>query len=134
MYIDPFNRGEVLADTECRKMIEVRFGREAVADARWRSPAGKKTILKRMLRNLKAIYLQSGRDMLAFEMIQWIMAIEPDAPAELKERGLLYEAMGNFAAAVMDFEHYLEVAPASEDDEIIKQKVRLLGSSQQKIH
>jgi regulator of sirC expression with transglutaminase-like and TPR domain len=134
IYIDPFNRGAVLAETECCKMIEVRFGREAAGDASWRTPASKKTILKRMLRNLKAIYLQSGRDMLALEMIQWIMAIDPDAPAELKERGMLYEAMGNFASATLDFKHYLEVAPDSEDDQVIKQKVRLMGSSPQKIH
>lgn len=134
LYIDPFNQGEVLAERECHKMIEVRFGREAASDASWRNPAGKKTILKRILRNLKAIYQHSGRDLQTFEMIQWILAIDPDAPAELKERGLLYEAMGNFASAVLDFEHYLEVAPSSEDEQIIKRKINLLDSSQQKIH
>jgi regulator of sirC expression with transglutaminase-like and TPR domain len=134
LYIDPFNQGEVLAESECRKMIEVRYGPEAASDASWRNPANKKKIIKRMLRNLKAIFLHSGRDMQILEMIQWILAVDPDAPSELKERGLLYEAMGNYAAAVLDLEHFLEVAPTSEDEQIIKQKVHLLRSSQQKIH
>lgn len=134
LYIDPFNQGEVLAERECRKMIEVRFGREAAGDASWSNPAGKKTILKRMLRNLKAIYHHSGHDLQALEMIQWILAIDPDAPAELKQRGLLYEAMGNFASAVQDFEHYLKVAPTSEDEQIIKRKITLLDDSRRKMH
>ena len=134
LYIDPFNQGEALAEAECCKMIEVRFGRESSAETSWRSPASKKTILKRILRNLKAIYLHSGHAMLSFEMIQWIFAIDQNSPAELKERGLLYEAMGNFASAVMDFESYLDVAPDSEDVREIKQKIHLLGSSQWKIH
>lgn len=134
LYIDPFNRGEVLAERECRKMIEVRFGREAAADASWRNPAGKKTILKRMLRNLKAIYHHFGHDLQTLEMIQWILAIDPDAPAELKQRGLLYEAMGNFASAVLDFKHYLEVAPSAEDERIIKRKITLLDGSRRKMH
>jgi regulator of sirC expression with transglutaminase-like and TPR domain len=134
LYIDPYHQGEILAESECHKMIEVRFGREAASDKSWRNPASKKIILVRMLRNLKAIYLQSGRDMLSLEMIQWILAIDPNSPAELKERGALYEKLGNFAAAVLDYKHYLEVAPDSEDDEIIQEKVRLLGSSQQMLH
>lgn len=134
LYIDPFNQGEVLAERECRKMIEVRFGREAAADAGWRKPAGKKTILKRMLRNLKAIYHHSGHDLQTLEMIQWILAIDPDAAAELKQRGLLYEAMGNFASAVLDFKHYLEAAPSAEDEQIIKRKITLLDGSRRKIH
>lgn len=134
LYIDPFNRGEVLAERECRKMIELRFSRQAAADASWRKPAGEKTILKRMLRNLKAIYHHSGHDLQTLEMIQWILAIDPDAPAELKQRGLLYEAMGNFASAVLDFEHYLEVAPSAEDEQIIKRKITLLDGSRRKMH
>jgi regulator of sirC expression with transglutaminase-like and TPR domain len=133
LYIDPFQRGEILTEAECRDMIEIRFGRAAAMDSSWKHPADKKTILKRMLRNLKAIYRQSNPDWRAFEMIQWILAVDPDAPAELKERGLLYEIMGNFAFAVRDLEHYLEVEPSAADKETITQKIRLLSGSRQRM-
>ncbi len=134
LYVDTFNRGEILTETECLAMIQSRYGREAAADSSWKKPAGKKMILKRMLRNLKAIYRQLGQDLQSFEMIQWILAVDPDAPDELKERGQLYEAMGNSAFAVRDLEHYLAVAPASEDKEMVELKINMLRHSKQWLH
>jgi regulator of sirC expression with transglutaminase-like and TPR domain len=129
LYIDPFNRGEVLTESECRERVAVRYGRAAALDAGWKTPASKKAILKRMLRNLKAIYRQLGQDLQSFEMIEWILAVDPDAAAELKERGLLYESLGNSAYAVRDLERYLEIAPASEDREMVTLKINMLRHS-----
>ncbi len=134
LYVDPYNRGEILTEKECREMIAARYGTEAAADINWKIPAGKKTILKRMLRNLKAIYRQLGQDLQSFEMIQWILAVDPDAPAELKERGLLYETMGNSAFAVRDLERYLEVTSAPEDKEMVTLKISLLRHSKRWLH
>jgi regulator of sirC expression with transglutaminase-like and TPR domain len=134
LYIDTFNRGEVLTEKECREMIRKRYGQEAATDTSWTTPAGKKMILKRILRNLKAIYRQLGQDLQSFEMIQWILAVDPDAPDELKERGQLYETMGNSAFAVRDFVHYLEVAPTSEDKDMVEQKISLLRDAKGWLH
>lgn len=134
LYIDPFNRGEILTEKECRDMILSRYGREAAVDDSWKIPAGKKTILKRMLRNLKGIYRQLNQDLQSFEMLQWVLAVDPDAPDELKERGLLYEAMGNSAFAVRDLERYLEVAPATEDREMVELKINLLRHAKGWLH
>ena len=134
LFIDPFNQGEILTEEECQQRIEARYGRTAASDGSWKKPATKKAILQRMLRNLKAIYRHLNQDLQSFEMIQWILAVDPDAPAELKERGLLYEAMGNDAFAVRDLEHYLEVAPASDDLEQITQIIETLRQSQRKTH
>jgi regulator of sirC expression with transglutaminase-like and TPR domain len=134
LYIDPYNQGEILTETECLSMIQSRYGREAAADSSWKKPAGKKMIVKRMLRNLKAIYRQLGQDLQSFEMIQWILAVDPDAPDELKERGQLYETMGNSAFAVRDLEHYLAVAPASADKEMVELKINMLRHSKQWLH
>jgi regulator of sirC expression with transglutaminase-like and TPR domain len=131
LYIDPFNRGEVLTEGECRERVEGRYGSAAASDTGWKIPASKKAILKRMLRNLKANYRQLGQDLQSFEMIQWILAVDPDAPAELKERGLLYESMGNKAYAVRDLERYLEIEPATEDKEMLALKIKLLRHSRQ---
>lgn len=134
VYIDAFNRGEVLTEGECRKMIEVRFGREAAEGDRWQAPAAKKAILARMLRNLKAIYQHMGRTLHAFEMIQWILALEPDSPGELKERGLLYADMGNDTFAARDLKRYLALMPSEPDEAIIRRKIQVLDSSRQKLH
>lgn len=134
LFIDPFNRGEILTEKECQQRIEARYGRPAALDMGWKTPATKKAILRRMLRNLKAIYRHLNQDLQSFEMIQWILSVDPDAPAELKERGLLYEAMGNDAFAVRDLERYLQVDPTSEDKDLITQKIESLRQSQRRTH
>jgi len=134
LYVDPFNRGEILTEEECREMIQARYGLEAAADASWITPAAKKLILKRMLRNLKGIYRQLNQDLQAFEMLQWILAVDPDEPVELKERGLLYEAMGNNVFAVRDLERYLEVTPAAMDKELVAAKIELLRRAKGYLH
>jgi regulator of sirC expression with transglutaminase-like and TPR domain len=134
LFIDPFNRGEILTEGECQERVKARYGQQAALDPSWKKPAGKKVILKRMLRNLKAIYRHLEQDLQVFEMIQWILAVDSDSPDELKERGLLYETMGNDAFAVRDLEHYLEVAPAADDRELITQKIDLLRQSQRRTH
>lgn len=132
LYVDPFNRGEVLTEKECCDRIESLYG--PAADTGWKTPAGKKMILKRMLRNLKGIYRQLNQDRQFFEMLQWILAIDPEAADELKQRGLLYEAMGNNAFAVMDLERYLEMAPEAADREMIEAKIELLRSHKGWLH
>ncbi len=134
LYVDAFNGGELLTEKECRDMILKRYGHRAVADAQWQTPAGKKTILKRMLRNLKGIYRHLNQELQSFEMLQWILAVDPDAPVELKERGLLYEAMGNNAYAVRDLERYLDLAPDAEDREMIASMITLLGDVKGYLH
>ena len=126
LYVDPFNGGELLTEKECRDMIIAHFGYTAAADAHWQAPVSKKTILKRMLRNLKEIYRHLNQDLQSFEMLQWILTLDPQAPDELKERGLLYETMGNNAFAVRDLERYLELFPDTPDFEVIKAKITFL--------
>jgi regulator of sirC expression with transglutaminase-like and TPR domain len=134
LYVDPFNGGEVLAEKECRDRIEAGFGPEAAADAGWKVPAGKKMILKRMLRNLKGIYRQLNQEQQFFEMLQWILAVDPEAAHELKERGLFYEALGNNVSAVKDLQRYLETAPTVVDREMIEAKIKRMRSHKEWLH
>jgi regulator of sirC expression with transglutaminase-like and TPR domain len=134
LYIDPFNRGEVLAEKECHERIALRYGQTAAMDPGWKTPADKKTILKRMLRNLKGIYRQLGQERSFFEMLQWILVVDPNAPDELKERGLIYEAMGNNAFAVRDMERYVTLSPTSEDSALMLQTLDRLRNEQRRLH
>lgn len=134
LFIDPFNQGAVLTESECWQMIEARYKQGMPLMQQWMSPAGKKSILMRLLRNLKAIYRNHSRELQAFEMIQWILAVDPLAPTELRERGLLYETMGNDTFAVRDLQRYLEVNPGAEDRDTILQKIHLLRQSGRRMH
>ncbi len=81
--------------------------------------ANKKEILARMLRNLKAIYLEQQQFARALCVIDWIVALSPGEAAEVRDRGLTYLKLECFRAALEDLEHYLERVPAADDlDEI----------------
>jgi regulator of sirC expression with transglutaminase-like and TPR domain len=115
-------------------MIRGRLGKEKAFDTRWLNPARPKEILIRMLRNLKAIYLQTNNDMKAFQMLHWILTLDPGSKAELRERGLLYEALGNTDRAAKDLERYLELSPGEETERIIGSKIEKLKKKSTRLH
>jgi regulator of sirC expression with transglutaminase-like and TPR domain len=132
--VDPFNRGRILTKTDCRQMFVQRYGESRGFETRFLDLVGPKDILARMLRNLKAIYSHIDEDLKAFQMIEWILALDPNATNELRERGLLYEAIGDPDRAVRDLSRYLEFSPMAEDEEIIRAKIDMLKDETPLIH
>jgi regulator of sirC expression with transglutaminase-like and TPR domain len=77
--------------------------------------AHKREILARMLRNLKAIYLEQHDYAHALATLDWIVLIHPGEATEVRDRGLTYLKLECFRAALADLERYLELAPAAAD-------------------
>jgi regulator of sirC expression with transglutaminase-like and TPR domain len=50
----------------------------------------------------------------------------PDALEEVRDRGTLHARLGQGAAAVRDWETYLQRAPAAPDAGVIRGRLRLL--------
>lgn len=120
LYIDVFNRGEILTEQECRQ----RAGNDPVADCL--VPAENKAILKRLLRNLRAIYQYRNQNLLTLELLQWILILDPESADDLKQRGLLYEAIGNRGQALVDLSRYLTLVPHATDRNTIERKINEL--------
>jgi regulator of sirC expression with transglutaminase-like and TPR domain len=68
-------------------------------------------ILGRMLANLLRIYLERGDHARALETVELMLVLTPDAPDQLRVRGLLYERLECVPAALTDMRRCLEVAP-----------------------
>ncbi len=135
-FIDPFDEGKILSETECRFKVltQSRFGEKEAGRADLLDPVGPKCILARILRNLKGIYRHANREIMAFQMIEWILALTPDAPGELRERGLIYDAMGDADRAVRDLEAYLALSPQAPDRNDILEKIEDLKRAPRRIH
>ena len=123
IFIDPFNRGEILTVDECLEIIRTHMGNAFAPDLHWLQPISRKELLIRMLRNLKLIYAQQDNDVMLFKMIHWILTLQPEAPAELSERAMLYEAMGNPIQAVKDWERY--IANVGDHESVTKVRARI---------
>ena len=87
-------------------------------------PAGKRQILARLLRNLKAIYRQADKPERMLEVLNRMLLVMPQASAELRDRGYVYQRLECWRPALQDLTAYLEREPDAPDlDEV---RVRLM--------
>ena len=123
--LDPYCGGLSLSLHDLQQRLrEVRGGEVSRAIvAGMLVAANKKEILGRMLRNLKAIYLDSDEHDRALSVMEWIITLSPADANEVRDRGLLYRNLEGFRAALEDLERYLELAPDAEDAQEIREHV-----------
>jgi regulator of sirC expression with transglutaminase-like and TPR domain len=124
--VDPFNGGVVLDENDCRRRIALQYGGSKVFGTHLLDPVGPKKIIVRLLRNLKGIYRQVGEMMKGFQVVEWIIALDPNAAIEYRERGLLYKSLGAFDFAVRDLQKYLSLLPDAEDAEDVQSEIERL--------
>ena len=70
-----------------------------------------------MLVNLKRLYVRMRSFPQARAIADLLLAVDPSALAELRDRGLLAYHMEDFAAALRDLEAYLRLMPRGAADE-----------------
>jgi len=123
--LDPYCGGVSLRLEDLQQRLrEVRGGEVSRAIvAGMLVAARKREILARMLRNLKAIYLEQHDYAHALATVDWIVLIHPGEATELRDRGLAYLKLECIRAALADLERYLELAPAADDLEEIRAHV-----------
>jgi regulator of sirC expression with transglutaminase-like and TPR domain len=136
LVLDPFSGGVPQSEDELRQRLKRVIPQGAtggipVAELpldQFLEPASKRQILARVLRNLKGIYRQADEPERLLEVLNRILVVNPQARAELRDRGLLYQRLEAFRAAFKDLSEYLECEPDAPDFEEIRAKVMELGN------
>jgi regulator of sirC expression with transglutaminase-like and TPR domain len=116
--IDPFARGASLGVEDLQERLQsVADGIEIDAGlaASLLAAAAPNDIFARMLRNLRAIYMQKGEQAKALSASNRIIALFPEAAEEYRDRGELYSQLECFRGAVSDFRQYLRLRPHAVD-------------------
>ena len=127
--IDPFE-GTLLTRADCEARWRATLGAETPFDARALEPAPARQTLARLVGNLKQIFLAQQDWPRALACVERILALEPDAPLELRDRGLLYARLECWSAAAADLRHFLALAPNDPTaDGVRQQLVELIRSS-----
>ena len=111
LIIDPFHSGALLSEVDCRQLLRQHVGEEAAFDRRLLATATRQHIVVRMLVNLKRLYVRMRSFPQARAIADLLLAVDPSALAELRDRGLLAYHMEDFAAALKDLETYLRLMP-----------------------
>jgi regulator of sirC expression with transglutaminase-like and TPR domain len=123
--LDPYCRGVSLSLNDLQQRLrEVQGGEVSRAIiAGMLVSANKKEILARVLRNLKAIYVEREEDARALSVMEWIITVAPADAFEVRDRGLLLAKLECPRAAVEDLERYLELVPDAEDAHELRARV-----------
>jgi regulator of sirC expression with transglutaminase-like and TPR domain len=111
LIIDPFHGGALLSEVDCRHLLRQHLGEEAAFDHRLLATATRQHIVVRMLVNLKRLYVRMRSFPQARAIADLLLAVDPSALAELRDRGLLAYHMEDFPAALKDLEAYLRLMP-----------------------
>jgi regulator of sirC expression with transglutaminase-like and TPR domain len=123
LIVDPFHAGALLSETDCRELLRQHVGDAAAFDRTLLQPATRHQIVVRMLVNLKRLYVRMRSFPQARFISDLLLAVDPSAIGELRDRGLLAYHLQDFAGALRDLEAYLRLLPkhtiASPDTAII---------------
>ena len=136
LVLDPFSGGETQSEADLRERLrrvipEGATGGLPVEELPLDSflePASKRQILARLLRNLKGIYLGADRPQRLLDVLNRTLIVTPEAHGELRERGLLYQRMEAYRAALRDLQDYASLEPAAPDIEDVRAMVLELSA------
>jgi regulator of sirC expression with transglutaminase-like and TPR domain len=125
VYVDVYHRGEVLDEPTCHQFILRLLAPDGPTrfDPVWSQAATNRHILTRILNNLKMAYLHRGDTANALQVIDRLVALRPDLPQELRDRGLLRLALGESLLAAADIMAYLERAPDAPEHARLRRRI-----------
>jgi regulator of sirC expression with transglutaminase-like and TPR domain len=136
--LDPFAGGRVVPQKELLARLQALAGPERRKVTRVPpdavEPTGTQAILARMLRNLLHIYLERDDPTHALGTVDLLSALVPVTPELLRVRGILYERLDCFAAALQDLRTYLDLAPDAPDAGDIRGRVSRLARAAATLH
>ncbi len=137
LVLDPFSGGAPQSADELRQRLARAIPPGASGPLpleAFLEPAGKRQILARLLRNLKAIYLAQRRPERLLQVLDRMRIVVPEAAVELRDRGLVYEQLECWGAALRDFRDYLERAPDAADAQEIRARALELARRLARMH
>ena len=120
LFVDPFHGGILLTEEECADRVRQVTQTEIVWDRRYLAPIGNREFIARMVRNLKGAYLDRQDYTRALRMIDWLLAAQPEAAHERRDRGIVSYQLGKYAQALDDLRAYLASPSPVGDAEAIR--------------
>jgi regulator of sirC expression with transglutaminase-like and TPR domain len=118
LIIDAHHGGALLSERMCRELLARHAGDEVRFEPDILAHATKPQILLRMLLNLKRAYVRLYSFQQARDVTELMLAVDPSAIAELRDRGLLAYHLNDYPSALRDLQQYLQLSKGAElDDE-----------------
>jgi len=126
LVLDPFTGGEAQSETDLRQRLAQVLPPAKAGQAhldQYLEAATPRQIVARVLRNLKNIYMQTGKLESALAVMQRMLLVVPESAEELRDRGLIYQQLECFRPALSDLQNYLRRRPEAPDAAEIRGKL-----------
>ncbi len=122
--VDCFHAGRIMTEEECRARLHAMGW--PTWDPRFVEPVAAETILRRMLNNLKAIYLERHDWERLRRTVLQILIVAPDDHDERYTLGLALAGVGRLRAAIAELERFLAQRPGAPNRDAVERMLRAL--------
>jgi len=136
LVLDPFSGGVPQSEDELRERLKRVIPRGAAGGGvpveqlpldPFLESASKRQILARLLRNLKGVYREKDKPERLLEVLNRMIIVAPDAPAERRDRGYVYQRLECWRPALQDLADYLEREPDAADLHEVRARIMELS-------
>ncbi|MGH7271763.1 MAG: SirB1 family protein [Polyangiaceae bacterium] len=121
--VDPFYAGRPLGAADLEQLLERAAPQQKLVPEEHLAPASPRTILVRMLINLKWIYATRGDFARALLALDRILCLTPNSIPALRERSVLAARLGSIEAARADLSRLLEIVPEAPEANAIRRQL-----------
>lgn len=127
--VDPFNR-KLTNDEECQKRLDVIYdGRVELREEHLRA-VGTRSILTRVLGNLKAVYVQAELFRRALAAVERILLLTPHDLEERRDRGMLLAQLDRLTDSIAETQSYLNLRPNAPDADDVRDQLKKMRARQ----
>ena len=114
--LDPYHYGVSLSEEQLERLLKHAAPDASMSMlAEFLEAASPEETVMRLMRSLKTIYRQRNNHEEALEILNTMLAIDPNQPDERRERGLLLHQLGCHGSALADLKRYLSSVSGCND-------------------
>jgi regulator of sirC expression with transglutaminase-like and TPR domain len=113
LIIDPFEAGVALDTLDLRNLAKQVLGTHAELDRDWFEPVDNRSVLLRLVNNIRTRALQQGELERGAEMNRRMILIAPHSVSLKRDLGMVEAHRGNVGAAIEAFHAFLSSEPPS---------------------
>jgi len=124
LVLDPFNDGRLLDIDDLQEILDRNFDGQLEFESEFLNEIKSEQVLVRLARNLKNSYFQSYANEKALKCVNMTLAIEPESPEDVRDKGILEEKLLNHSIALKYLNQYLEINPNGEDVDFVLELIR----------
>jgi regulator of sirC expression with transglutaminase-like and TPR domain len=129
---DPFHGGRVLQRSDCANLVRQVTGEDFAVTDEALAPIALAAMVRRMLNNLKAIYLRAEDYPRSVRVIQRLRQLDPHDPLQHRDLGVCLLHANQPGRALGHLEAYLDAMPTADDADTVRgfiKQVRALLAS-----